>query len=93
MQAAAALTTQTFAARAISRQTKRWASGLAACCERVKGACALVVGSCSWTARLGLAACAFLVGNGVGAGESARRGCWVSVQSSVMSDHYQSTTS
>jgi hypothetical protein len=72
--------------------TQRWSSGLAACCERVKGACALVVGGCSCTARLG----------GVRALGWLRRRCgrvraaWVlglCVQSSVMSDNYQSTTS
>jgi hypothetical protein len=53
MPAAAARTTQTLAARATSRRTKRWPSGLAACCERVKAACALVAVGSSCTARLG----------------------------------------
>jgi hypothetical protein len=52
-------------------KTKRWPSGVTALCERVKAGFALVA--------VGLAAYTLLVGNGVGAGESGRRGRWVSV--------------
>jgi hypothetical protein len=77
MLAADVRTTQTLAARAISRQTNGGLQASPPIASESRGL------AHSWWAaaavRLGMAACALLVGNGVGAGESGRRGCWVSV--------------
>jgi hypothetical protein len=77
MLAAAARMTQTLAARAIRRQTN---GGLLA--SRPVASESRRLAHSWWAAaavRLDLAACTLLVGNSVGAGESGRRGCWVSV--------------
>jgi hypothetical protein len=77
MLAAADRTTQTLAARAISRQTN---GGLQA--SRSVASESRSLAHSWWAAaagRLGLAACALLVGYDVGAVESGQRGCWVSV--------------
>jgi hypothetical protein len=76
MLAAAALTTQTLAARAISRQTN---GGLQA--SRLVASESRGLAHSWWSAavvRLVLAACALSVGIDVGAGKSGRRECWTS---------------